>query len=215
MNPKLKFNSDWLQKACILLAFLGLLSARDARANGLPPLITVPPLDATVQKGGTVTFTATIGVSLTPLTVEWRLNGSGNSIPHSRVSNLSIPIVGTTISTLTITNVTPALAGNYSVRVDNGGGTVTSGSALLTVLSPPPTNEVTTVSILTQGTGITNGGFQLNMLKPATSNCVIDATTDFITWTPVYTNSSGSTNVSYLDNAATNLAFRYYRVRMQ
>jgi hypothetical protein len=211
MNPKLQVKSYWLQKACILLALLGFLSARDARAIGLPPIIAVPPLGTSVVKGGTATFTTTVAESLTPLTVTWRLNGSGSNIPHSTVSNVSVPILGTTISTLTITNVTPAVAGNYSVKVDNGGGSVTSGDALLTVIPL----SATQVSILMTGTGMTNGGFQLNLRKPAASNCVIEATADLQTWTPLYTNSSGSTNISYLDGMATNLSCRYYRARLQ
>ena len=210
MNPKFDVNSYWFQKAFILLAFFGCLSARKACAGGLPPFIIVPPVGATVYKGDTVTFTATIGFSYTPLTISWNLNGSGKNIPHATVSNVAV--LGTTISTLTITNAVFANAGNYRVAVTNGGGGVVSGNALLTILTPLTT---TTVSILTQGTGLTNGGFQLNLLKPASSNCVIEATSNFQTWTPLYTNSSGYTNISYLDSAATNLPLRYYRARLQ
>jgi hypothetical protein len=214
MNPKVQVNWYWLQKACILLAFIGLFSARDARAIGLPPQILVPPLGTTVQSGDTAIFTATIAGSQTPLTITWRFNGSGKPIPNSTVSTSTNQILGTTITTLTVTNVTSVNSGNYSVKVENGNGQVTSGNALLTIL-PPATNVLTTVSILTSGTGFTNGGFRLQLLKPAASNCVIEATTDFTTWTPVYTNSTSSTNISYLDGAAADLPFRYYRARLQ
>jgi hypothetical protein len=71
------------------------------------------------------------------------------------------------------------------------------------------------VGILSPQCGFTNGGFQLKLLKPAQSNCVLDASSDFIHWTPIYTNTSGSTNFSYIDSAATNLPSRYYRARLQ
>ena len=210
MQLELKVKSFWLQIVAICSAFFCFLSAKDAHALGLPPLITVPPLGVTVQNGGTATFTTTVGVSLTPLTITWYLNG--NEIKNPNVSNLSIPIVGTTISTLTISPANPSRAGNYSVKVENGGGEVRSGNALLVVLN---SNTLTNAILLGSQCTMTNGGFQLQLLKPAGSNCVLDATSDLTHWTPIYTNTTGSTNFSYLDSAATNLSLRYYRARLQ
>ena len=95
MQEKLKNNSYWLQKVAICLAFFGLLSVKKAEAYGLPPLISVPPLGVSVQNGGTITLTATIGVSLTPLTVRWYCNGYEIK---TGIQTTSVPIVGTTIS---------------------------------------------------------------------------------------------------------------------
>lgn len=211
MEEKLKNNLSWLQKVAVCLAFFGVLSVKEAQAYGLPPLISVPPVGVTVQNGGTITLTATIGVSLTPLTVRWYCNG--NELKDADVRNVTVPIVGTTISTLTITNATAAQAGTYYVKVENGGGEVKSGNAIVVVLDV--SNVLTTVSLLTSQCGMTNGGFRLQMLKPASSNCVIEATSDYVNWTPIYTNSTGSTNISYLDADATNHAMRYYRARLQ
>jgi hypothetical protein len=122
-------------------------------------------------------------------------------------------VLGTTLSTLTVSNVTSANAGNYSVTGKNNGGQVTSGNAPLVVLVDP--TSMANVTIVTGGCGMTNGGFRLQVLKPSKSNCVVEATTDFKTWIPVYTNSSSSTNISYLDSVATNLTQRYYRTRLQ
>jgi hypothetical protein len=201
-----------LRITAIYLAFFAILIARNAKALGLPPLISVPPLGITVQSGGTATLTATIGLSLTPLEITWRLNGT--NIPNPKVSNLTVPILGTTLSTLTITNATAANAGNYSVHVENGGGEINSGNGLLVVL---PLNTILqpVTSLLSGGCGMTNGGFRLQLIKPATSNCVIEATSDCKTWTPIYTNSGASTNFSFLDSAATNMTLRYYRARLQ
>ena len=212
MYQKLKVNGAWLRKVAVCLAFFGLLSAKEVQAYGLPPLISVPPVGVSVQNGGTITLTATIGVSLTPLTVRWFCNGY--ELKNANVSNASVPLVGTTISTLTIPNATSTNAGTYYVKVENGGGEVTSGNAIVVVLGVVDLLS-NTVSILTSQCGMTNGGFHLQMQKPASSNCVVEATSDYVHWTPIYTNNSNSTNISYLDTDATNHVQRYYRARLQ
>lgn len=212
MQQKLKDSSTWLRKVAICLAFFGFLSAREVRAYGLPPLISVPPVGVSVQNGGTLSLTATIGVSLTPLTVRWYCNGV--ELKNANVQNVSVPILGTTISTLTIPNVSSTNAGTYYVKVENGGGEVTSGSAIVIIVGVVDLLS-TTVNLVTAQCGMTNGGFRLQMLKPASSNCVIEATSDYVHWSPIYTNSTGSTNISYLDTDAANHAMRYYRARLQ
>lgn len=210
MQEKLQNNWGMLRKVAVCLAFFGFLSVREVQGYGLPPLISVPPVGVTVQNGGTISLTATIGASLTPLTVRWYCNGYEIK---TGIQTTSVPIVGTTISTLTISNATSTQAGNYYVKVENSGGEVTSGYAIVVVADL--SNVITTVNLLTSQCGMTNGGFRLQMLKPASSNCVVEATSDYVNWTPIYTNSSGSTNISYLDTDATNHSMRYYRVRMQ
>lgn len=210
MKAKSQKLMSWLHKIAVCLAFFAILAERDAKALGLPPLISVPPLGLTVQNGGTATLTATIGLSLTPLKITWRLNGT--NIPNAKVSNITLPIVNTTLSTLTITNATAANAGGYSVHVENGGGEIDSGDGILIVLGSVLDPIL---GLLPGGCHMTNGGFQLQLVKPASSNCVIEATSDFKTWTPIHTNAAGTTNVSYLDYAATNMTLRYYRARLQ
>ena len=155
-------------------------------------------------------MTATIGLSLTPLEIKWRLNGT--NIPNAKVSNITVPILNTTLSTLTIPNASAANAGNYSVHVENGGGEINSGNGLLIVLDSVLQPVLT---ILSGGSHMTNGGFNLQLIKPASSNCVIEASSDLKNWIPVYTNSAASTNISYLDTAAVNLPNRWYRARLQ
>jgi hypothetical protein len=208
MQLKLQVKRYWLQKAAICMAFLCFLSAKDVKAYGLPPVLTVPPVGITVSNGDTATFTATVGVSLTPLTFRWYLEG--NELKNPKVTTNTLPITGTTICTLTVKPATPSRAGNYWVKVENGGGEVKSGNALLVVVNPP---GITNIGFLPSLCAMTNGGFQLRMFKPEDSNCVIEATTDFNNWTPIYTNTSTYTNLSYLDSDATNFAFRYYRAR--
>ena len=213
MFEKLKVKVSWLQKAAICLAFFGFLSARDALGYGLPPLITVPPLGVAVQSGDTITLTTTIGVSLTPLTIKWYCNSNSiNSMKNATVVTTSVLILGTTVSTLTITNATAAQAGNYYIKAENGGGEITSPNALVIVLVPDLSS---TLAILPAQCGKTNNGFHLGLLKPSKSNCVIEASSDYVHWTPIATNGSSQTNISYLDNSATNYPQRFYRLRLQ
>lgn len=211
MKEKVVNNCRWLKKAAICLAFFAFLTANSQAGLLYPPAIAVQPLGVGVQNGGTAVLTAT-ATSLTKMEITWRFNGV--PITNAQVANVVVPLVGT-VSTLTILNVSPANQGAYSMKVENGGGEVVSQDATLLVLGNVVTGVLNTVSVLTSGTGMTTNGFQLNLIKPATSNCVVDASANLKDWTPVYTNSTSSTNISYTDIAAKNMAFRYYRVRMQ
>lgn len=211
MKEKYRVKTTWLTKAAVLLAFVGFLTANCEAGLFGPPSIVVQPLGLGVQNGGTAILTTT-ATSVTKMEFTWRFNGQPISNPQ--VANVVIPAVGT-VSTLTIPNVSPSAAGAYSVKIENGGGEVTSQDATLIVLGTVVSNVLSTVSILTGGTGMTTNGFQLNLIKPATSNCVVDASVNLKDWTPVYTNSTASTNISYTDAASKTMGFRYYRVRMQ
>ena len=97
------------------------------------PFIISQPANQTVTAGNSATFTVTAG-GTPPLNYQWRFNG--NVLP------------GQTGTTLTLTNVQPAGAGNYSVVVSNGVESVTSSNALLTVLLPPATVQVVGTSAM-------------------------------------------------------------------
>ncbi|MFN7138115.1 MAG: immunoglobulin domain-containing protein [Limisphaerales bacterium] len=90
-------------------------------SNNYPPLLLAQPSSQTVTQGMSLTFSADATGSA-PLQFQWRLNG--NDIP------------GATSNVLTIHGVQPNQAGSYSVRVSNGGGTITSATANLTVIVP-------------------------------------------------------------------------------
>jgi uncharacterized repeat protein (TIGR03803 family) len=90
-----------------------------------PRLIT-PPVAHTVLAGATVSFEVTV-TGASPLSWQWLKNGT--NIPPSRCA--------TNGRVLTLTNVTAADAGSYSVRVANPLNSITSSSAALTVISNP------------------------------------------------------------------------------
>lgn len=97
----------------------------------VPPLVTRPPAAQTVWIGDTVTFDVSVSGSK-PMSWQWQKNGAD--------------LLGATNATLTITNVGSADGGNYSLRISNAAGTVSSGSALLTVLTARPDLFVNEVS---------------------------------------------------------------------
>ena len=87
---------------------------------GSAPSITTQPASQTVTAGSSVTFTATATGTPSP-SYQWRWNGTN--------------IAGATGTSLTLSNVQPAQAGNYAVLVTNAFGSITSSNALLTVCS--------------------------------------------------------------------------------
>ncbi|MBM3393424.1 MAG: hypothetical protein FJY37_02030 [Betaproteobacteria bacterium] len=86
------------------------------------PVITQPPTNLTVVAGSNASFTVT-ATGTAPLTYQWRFNGTN--------------LAGATSATLSLTGVTPAQAGAYTVMVSNLVGMAASGAATLTVLVPP------------------------------------------------------------------------------
>ncbi len=98
------------------------LTVQAASNPNTPPGITSQPSSQTVIAGGTASFTVTATGSA-PLRYQWRTNG--------------IAMTGATNSTLTISGATPSQAGNYAVVITNSSGSITSATAILTVLIPP------------------------------------------------------------------------------
>lgn len=132
-----------------------ILSIYNADTNGkvcTPPEIVVQPLNKTVTAGSNATFSATVRGTAT-LAFQWRRNGS--------------VLTGATNLSLTLSNVQPVNAGNYSLRVTNALGFAVSSDAALKVVvitatgnGQPLTNSVhsfnTNVTIQLQS-AYTNG----------------------------------------------------------
>jgi len=85
-----------------------------------PPVITSQPVGQTVLAGSNVVFSVT-ATGGNPLTYQWKLNGAN----ISKATN----------ATLTLADLHSNQSGNYQVRVSNSFGSVTSASALLTVIA--------------------------------------------------------------------------------
>jgi hypothetical protein len=102
--------------------FVAIIDGRIYRSNpvdgAFPPQIFKQPESFAATVGGTATFT--VGAQgAEPITYQWRMNGTD--------------IAGATNSSLTLTNVSIASAGEYDVIVTNPAGTVTSAKAELSI----------------------------------------------------------------------------------
>lgn len=87
-----------------------------------PPSISIQPSAQAVAAGGTATFSVVASGAPAPA-YQWLFNGAAVS--------------GATSATLTVRNVQPANTGNYSVRVSNSLGEITSAVVALTIAPPP------------------------------------------------------------------------------
>ena len=148
-----------------------------------PPRIGTQPQSQTVAVGGSVTFSVTATGGL-PHSYQWLRNG--------------VALPGETNSTLSFTNVTAFSQGGYRVQVANGGGSLSSDEAVLTVLDP----KLATIQLV----GVTLegevGAKYLIEYTPA-----INPTTWQALETVVLTNSP----MTYVDMASSTNALRIYR----
>jgi hypothetical protein len=116
-------NLHWLRKSpCIYWLLCTFFLSPLCWAAGPPPFILVQPLSTSVQLQDSASFQV-IASSGTTMTFQWLKNGTN--------------ISGATQNTYTIASVQASDAGLYSVTIVNGGGSVTSSGATLTVLLPP------------------------------------------------------------------------------
>jgi alpha-tubulin suppressor-like RCC1 family protein len=130
-----------------------------------PPEITSQPLSTTVVEGESATFSvASRSAQNEPLFYQWFHNGEALSEQ--------------TRETLTLTNISPADAGLYKVRVTDSGGAVFSDSATLSV------TEIMQLTVLPDDTGggtVTGGGVFI-----VGTTCLISATPNegwvFVAW---------------------------------
>jgi subtilase family serine protease len=81
------------------------------------------------------------------------------------------------------------------------------------ISSPVTVRLLPPLSFNTSATGMrwTSNGFRLQVDGLAGSGLIIYASTNLVSWTPIYTNSSGTGTIQFLDSRATNFPVRFYR----
>ena len=183
-----------LHKPVLSFLLLCALLSKSYAQIGPPPVITVEPLDQIVLLGGTAVFTV-VAVSLTPMTYQWRCNGT--NIPGA---------IGATYTRL---NVQLGDAGNYRVRISNASGSTYSSNALLTVTTR------TTTPLQFVSASMASDGFRCQLSGPAGSNYVILVSTNLRDWTPIATNAAPNGTLEFLDPGATARDRRFYRALLQ
>ncbi len=136
-------------------------------------------------------MTWTVGASGVPApSYQWRWNGTN--------------IVGATNAMLTLNNFQPMQTGSYGVVVSNFAGTVASVDAIVTVIGEH--------ALRFTNWGRTSAGlFRLQMLCAPGSQCIIQASTNLVNWLPIFTNMVQRESFEFVDLAATNYLWRFYR----
>jgi PKD repeat protein len=162
--------------------------------NEVPMEFAIQPQALSTVIGATAKFTIAYTNGVGPFTCQWQF------------SNTNLP--GATNSSLLLTNVQLNQAGIYSLVVSNSYGSVINNAAL--TVMPLLFNAVSTNLLMT-----TNGlQFRLDSVY-ATNAVLIYASTDLISWLPIFTNPPATGSVLFLDAAATNISQRFYRALEQ
>jgi len=94
-----------------------------------PPAFAVQPASESVVISNTASFSATLTGAL-PMSFQWSFNGTP-------LVDDGIHIAGSATANLSISNITTADAGSYTLAVTNFLGSTNSAAAVLNVLTPP------------------------------------------------------------------------------
>jgi hypothetical protein len=145
--------------------------------------------------------------ALVTSTVQFSVNASGTvPLTYQWFFNTNTPVqVPMTVSNLTLSNITAAAAGFYSVYITNSFGSTNSSFASLTVVTPLVSN------IVKNATGST-----LNFIGLPYASTRLWATTNLLVpadWLPIFTNTTTAPNGTwqFIDTNTAGVPARFYR----
>lgn len=153
-----------------------------------PPNINLHPFSRTVALSNNVTLTAG-AVSVPPPLFQWKLNG------------LNLPAA--TNATLTVTNFHPGNEGNYVLVATNPLGAQSSHPASILLNFPMRMGSF----------GQSNGVFNLQLIGIATTNYIIQVSTNLTVWIPLVTNNDVNGVLSFTDTNTSGPGLRFYRAK--
>ena len=158
----------------------------------LPPVFLQQPMGQSVLIGSNATFTATVD-GTPPYSFQWSLNGSP-------LADDGIHIAGSATASLSVSNLTTADAGNYTLTVTNLSGTTNSAVAVLVVLVPP------SITLQPVGRSVPPG-------LPTTFNASVSGIpAPSYQWQLNGTNISDANSASYTIGAVSTNNLGYYQV---
>jgi hypothetical protein len=172
------------------------------------PAVAIPPTSVSTNYGGVATFTV-VPYGTAPFTYQWNgPNGpinpgpSGSGSTYYVVANLSGTV---TNSVLTVSNVSCADAGSYTVTVGNSHGSVTSTNAVLTVQDPIITvqpvsqvafiNSTATFTVTAAGSGTLGYQWLSNGLSLSDGGAISGSSTSALSITPVTAQTTATYSV--------------------
>ncbi len=156
---------------------------------GIGPVISQPPGHAQIRLGQNASLSVDAGL-LNPLpSYLWFLNGTR--------------LFGASNATVNLGNITPGMAGTYTVVVSNFIGSVTSTVATVTVEIPLElTYQLTPVG----------GATYFRVQGQASQPVVLQRTMNLRDWTPVFTNASPTAPIDHSESAPAPEPVRFYRL---
>jgi hypothetical protein len=175
--------------ACIV----GNVEGASAFSSNAYLYVVIPPTNQAVFAGNNATFTgqaAFRGTSNRPR-YQWQFEGSN--------------ILNATNTTLTLTNVQTALAGNYTLLVSNPLGMTNGFSAELTVLSPKPRFLDPQIS---------GSAFRAWVEAVPNRSYIVEFSSDLTNWTELPPLLMTNELTFFEDTADTNATQRFYRARL-
>jgi hypothetical protein len=165
-----------------------------AATGNSAPAISSQPQSLSTNQGSNVSFSVS-AAACTTLRYQWYFGTN--------------PVPAGTNSTLNISSVVPADAGDYYVSVSSTGGLTNSDLAHLQVILPPP--------LVLGWKVLTNGSFQLNCPGPSGQSYQVLATDDLAlsppTWMVLTNGTFSPDNAVFTDDDATNHTQRFYKIK--
>jgi uncharacterized delta-60 repeat protein len=156
------------------------------------PGIVRQPFNQTPVQGETKMLTVQAG-GATPLQYQWLKDGAG--------------IAGETSATLTLTNITLADEGSYTVLVSNQYGSTSSAGSTVDVVAHP------TIEI----TGVSSQAPLVNATFERAFKVIVERSKDLVHWETAYeiTPAIATGNTSLHDVAVRGTPMRFYRVKVE
>lgn len=168
--------------------------------GGNPAVFTQQPVSQAVALGANATFTVAVTTGTAPgqgAFFDWRHNGEGVNAgtKYTIASNGS----------LTVKNITAADAGNYSVRVGNTGGGVSSNVAVLTVnaVTAQPASQTAAAGQAVTLTTTTAAGATLGLQWAKNGAIVAGATSAALTLSNLQPSDAGIYALNVSDSGLT------------
>jgi parallel beta-helix repeat protein len=155
------------------------------------PIIFSQPTNTIADEGSEVSFAVTAG-AIGGVVFQWYFNEN--------------PISQQTNSSLLLTNISAANAGNYFVVVsDKYGNSTTSAVATLTITPISFHIDISNLSFQT-------GEFKLKVNSRSDKIYILEATENLSNWRPIYTNSGTGFMIELIDPDAALHNKRFYRI---